>query len=124
MSQSNVHVTSKNVDKHIHMLMKKSEKVTKKANAIGGKHLAEALERNTPYDPDGSKHLRDDVVFGADEAGAMTIGYGKATAYRAHFVNNGTENQTGVHHIEKTLETEGKKALDLMQAEVKKGLGL
>lgn len=124
MGHSSASISSKNIDKNIRALLKKSEKAVKKANVAGGKHLAEALEKNTPYDPEGTTHLRDDVVFGADESGAMTVGYGKKTAYRAHFVNNGTEKQTGVHQIERTLETEGAKALDLMQDTVKKELGL
>jgi HK97 gp10 family phage protein len=82
-----------------------------------GKLIAEALEKNTPYEDESKyrswneqfkfeneqgkdhkvfKHLKDDVTISLGQDDKVTIGYGHDTYWRAHFVENGTARTGGM----------------------------
>lgn len=94
-----------------------------KATLAGAMIVKEALKVNTPYENESDrkwkaqrqieaktgeshefKHMRDDIVISKpDKLGEVTVGYGKDTAWRSHFVNDGTIHQPPQHFAEKTV---------------------
>ena len=101
-------------------------KLRRQAGKNAGFDLAESLEANTPVDPTTGKLLLENtvVVGPVREDGSLEIGYGKEAYFRAHFVNMGTESQSGQHFIEKTVETEAEAVMNSYMKELKGGLGL
>lgn len=97
-----------------------------RAGKIAGKQLAETLANNTPKSEKvGGVHMADDVTVGAvNELGEVEVGYGKDTYWRAHFVNFGTAYQGGQHFIERTVDEEAQRAMQIYMDELKKGLKL
>lgn len=97
-------------------------KIRRKAGKTAAWQLGEALEANTPVD---SRWLEIATTVGSvAENGDVLVGYGSKAYWRAHFVNMGTEHQSGQHFVEKTVEQEAEKAMEVYMSELKSGLGL
>lgn len=76
-------------------------KVRNKALREGAKQFAEEVEAVTPVGPPRSSnkyggkwystiHMKDDVKYQKLQDERYIVGYGKATGWRAHFINDGT----------------------------------
>ncbi|EDN8811024.1 hypothetical protein GJW58_12330 [Listeria monocytogenes] len=123
------------IDKSLLRMAQQSEKLQKTAWKQGAKLIADRLLLNTPV-WDGSKysgsrgdymqkHAKDNVVFGYNnQTGETLIGYAEDVAWRMHFVNMGTMKQNGQHFIERTITESEAEAYKLVEAEIRRGLGL
>lgn len=126
-----------------------------------GELIAESLEKNTPYEDESKyrswneqvkwenengkdhkefKHLKDDVHVSLGKDDKVTIGFGKDTYWRAHFVENGTARTGGMvnkagerqwgkgiqgqHFIQKTIDEEESVALARAAGALKREMGL
>lgn len=105
-----------NFQKRMHQLEKQSKTHADRALKEGAKYLADELEKVTPVGPPRKlgkygankpyekTHMKDDVKFHKTVEGTYEIGYGKDTAWRAIFVNNGTVNMSGQFFFDKLLQ--------------------
>lgn len=119
--------------------------IRRKAGKKAGHKLGEALANNTPWqDINGRrswkaqrdmdkkkgvitsyKSLKETVTVGpVNDDGYLKVGYGKDNFWRVHFVNMGTEFQSGQHFIEKTVETEARSVMEAYMEDLKAGLKL
>lgn len=82
-------------------MAKNVPKVKNKALREGAKEFAREVEKATPVGPPRSPnkyggtsysmtHMKDDVKYQKLPDERYVVGYGKATGWRAHFINNGT----------------------------------
>ncbi|MCH4175891.1 MAG: HK97 gp10 family phage protein [Streptococcaceae bacterium] len=97
-------------------------KIRRNAGKSAGQKLAKRLEDNTPVDSHGLEIAT--TVGPVEENGDVLVGYGKTAYWRAHFVNMGTEFQSGQHFVEKTVETESEEIMNEYMEQIKRGLGL
>lgn len=102
-----------------------------KATLAGAAVVKEHLKNRTPYDEDSPrnrqkdaqtgelhefKHMRDDIVISKpNDVGTVTVGYGKATAWRSRFPNDGTIHQEGQHFAERTVSESRGEVVKVMQ---------
>ncbi|WP_167815248.1 HK97-gp10 family putative phage morphogenesis protein [Sporolactobacillus shoreae] len=135
--------------------------VERKVVRSEGALIAEALEKNTPWEDESKyrswneqfkletekgkehkafKHLKEDVVIQMGQDDKVTIGYGKDTYWRAHFVENGTARTGGMvdrskkrhwgkgiqgqHFMQRTIDEEQAIALNRVAASLKAALKL
>ncbi|GGH83560.1 HK97 gp10 family phage protein [Pullulanibacillus pueri] len=95
----------------------------KKAAKAGAQIVADKLKENTPYDPDTEKHLIDDVeISRVNDLGEYQVHFGKDTAWRSKFVNDGTINQPAQHFAEKTEAEARGEVTEEMQKVIEKEL--
>ncbi|WP_445505818.1 HK97-gp10 family putative phage morphogenesis protein [Niallia sp. 03091] len=117
-----VDIDMSGLDRQLRELAYKTQSGGKKATKVGAAIVAAALKVNAPYENRSDrkwkqqrqfdlqsgverefKHLRDDVVISPpNELGNIEIKFGKDTAWRSHFVNDGTIYQAPQHFAEKT----------------------
>lgn len=116
----------KQIEANLKKLALKESKVRDKAVQKAAEEVARQLERNTPVEPNyNGKHMKDDVQVGkVDEDGHITVGYGKDTSWRAHFVEMGTIKQPPQGFIQQTEDQMKKRIIDIMKKEIQRGLGL
>ena len=105
-----------NFQKRMYQLEKQSKKNADNAVKVGARYMAEELEKSTPVGPPRklgkygankpyeTTHMKDDVKFHKTVEGTYQVGYGKDTAWRAIFVNNGTVNMNGQFFFEKVIQ--------------------
>jgi HK97 gp10 family phage protein len=118
-----VEVDISGLDRQFRELAYKTASGGKKASKIGAAIVAEKLKENTPYENNSDrkwraqrqweaengvshefKHLRDDIVQSTpNELGEIEVKFGKDTAWRSRFVNDGTIHQVPQHFAEKTV---------------------
>jgi len=119
-----VEIDTSGLDRQLRELAYKTKTGGKKATKAGAVIVAAALKVNTPYEDKSDrkwkqqrqydaqngqsrefKHLRDDIVISPPDAlGDIEVKFGKDTAWRSHFVNDGTIHQAPQHFVEKTVE--------------------
>ncbi|GAB4073674.1 HK97 gp10 family phage protein [Barrientosiimonas marina] len=122
-----VDIDSKSIEKNLKQMAAKEKKVRNKALKKASQEFASSLEDNTPYDPESGnkKHMKDDVVYsGVDSDGEVTVGYGSDTAPRVHFVETGTINIRPQGFMQQTQENFESEFKNIMENEIKGGLGL
>jgi HK97 gp10 family phage protein len=144
MMANEVKITLNGIDQNLKKLALANEKVRFTAEKAAAFFVAEALQHNTPYEGKNStrswhaqrqmdkkygkkttfKHLRDDVTIGKDQDGTYLVGFGHDTYWRAHFVELGTANQPTNPFIEKTMNETAEGTRLIMEAVIRKGLGL
>lgn len=125
-------------------LGRKGTTVRNKALRAGRDLVVKRLEENTPYENQSDrswkaqremdkrtghkttfKHLKDDIVYsGVDQTGAVKIGFGKDTYWRAHFVELGTINQAPKPFISTALQQSEEDYKNTLEKTVRKELGL
>lgn len=118
-----VEVDMSGLDAMFRKLAYQTESGGKKASGVGAAIVAEKLKENTPieYASDRKwkaqrkwetengvthefKHMKDDIILSTpNELGEIEVKYGKDTAWRSRFVNDGTIKQDGQHFAEKTV---------------------
>lgn len=122
-----VDVDMTGLDAMFRQLAYKTASGGKKASKAGAEIVAARLKENTPYETKSDrkwkaqrqveaqtgitrefKHMRDDIIQSApNELGEIEVKYGKDTAWRSRFVNDGTiyqpKNGTPPHFAEKTV---------------------
>lgn len=88
----------------------------KKASKVGAEIVAEKLKENTPYDPNTKFHMQDDIeISRPNDLGEYVVGFGKNTAWRSKFVNDGTIKQHAQHFAEKTVTETHEEVRSAMQ---------
>ncbi|WEG14153.1 head-tail adaptor protein [Pullulanibacillus sp. KACC 23026] len=107
----------------------------KAAKVVAESVVAPKLKENTPYEERSDRkwaaqrvrervtgvskefnHMKDDIeVSGPNELGQYTVHYGEDTAWRSHFVNDGTIYQKPQHFAEKTEVETRSEARAIMQ---------
>jgi HK97 gp10 family phage protein len=124
-SAMSVEVDYNGLDEMFKRLAFQTENGAKKASVVGAEIVAEKLKENTPYEEDRKgdgkwkaqrqmeketgvsqefKHMRDDIIMtNPNPLGEIEVKYGKATAWRSRFVNDGTIKQPAQHFAEKTV---------------------
>lgn len=114
------------IEENLRKLVIKEKQVRNRALKKAANEVAKQLEMNTPSGTShGGTHLKDDVqVSSPTEDGHITVGFGKETGWRAHFVEMGTMKQPPQGFIQRTEEQMQNKVLEIIRAEVKRGLGL
>lgn len=118
-----VEVDMTGLDEQFRRLAYQTAKGAKLASKAGAVIVAEKLKENTPYENRSDrkwkaqrqvegqtgvsqdfKHMRDDIVLsGPNELGDIEVKFGKETAWRSKFVNDGTIKQQPQHFAEKTI---------------------
>ncbi len=89
------------ISDHLAKFAQNVPKARQKALREGAKLFAEEVEKVTPVGPPrpenkyggrwySTVHMKDDVKYQKLTDGRYIVGYGKATGWRAHFVNDGT----------------------------------
>ena len=122
-----VEIDTKSIDQALKRMVAEEKKVRNKGLKEAAKAVAERLRENTPIDlTDGNeKHMKDEIaISGVDQNGEIYVGYGKETAWRAHFVEMGTIKQRPQHFIERTEQEMQEEIMRIMAEEFKRGLGL
>jgi HK97 gp10 family phage protein len=137
-----VEVDFSGLDRQFAELARKTKSGGKKAAKVGAEIVAAKLKENTPVEDKSDrkwkqqreverekgtsrefKHMKDDIVISrADDLGEYNVHYGKDTAWRSHFVNDGTINQSAQHFVEKTVDETKESVRVEMQAIVNKEL--
>lgn len=118
------------LDKNLRKLAVSEKKIRNRAIRKAGEAFAERLERNTPVDRETERkgshvHMKDDVqISGVNQDGIISVGYGKETHWRVHFAETGTIKQRPQGFMQQTEEEMQDRILEIMQAEIRKGLGL
>ncbi|MEK5500450.1 HK97-gp10 family putative phage morphogenesis protein [Bacillus sp. FSL M8-0168] len=114
------------IEGNLRKLAAKEKKVRNKALERAAKEVADQLEINTPSGDDhGGTHMKDDVqISKPNEDGHITVGFGKETSWRVHFVEMGTMKQPPQGFIQQTEEQMQSKVLEIIRTELKRGLGL
>lgn len=118
------------LDKNLRKLALSEKKVRNQAVRKAGQAFAERLERNTPVDREARRkgsgvHMKDDVqISGVNQEGIISVGYGKETSWRVHFIERGTIKQRPQGFIQQTENEMQGRILEIMQNEIRKGLGL
>lgn len=98
-----VEIDMRGLDEQFRQLAFRTVSGGAKAAKAAAEIVAEKLKENTPYDPGTPKHMRDDIeVSKANDLGEYHVHYGKDTAWRSNFVNDGTIRIRGQHFKEKT----------------------
>jgi len=141
----NIKITMNGIDQNLKKLALANEKVRFVAEKAAAAFVAESLQRNTPYEDENStrswhaqrqmdkktgkttvfKHLRDDVTVGREKDGTYQVGFGHDTYWRAHFPEFGTAmNYKPNPFIEKTMDETKEGVRLIMEAAIRKGLGL
>lgn len=99
------------ITQKVNEVARKIPKAEEKALKKGITTFANILEKNTPVGPSRegkegyqSVHMVDDVKWQKQTDGQYIAGYGKDTAWRAVFVNNGTIKQKGQHFFEASVD--------------------
>lgn len=123
------------VTQSISQIISDLPKVENKAMREGAKFFAEKLEQNTPVGPEprppdkygpntpySSTRLKDDVKWQKGGEGRYIVGYGKDTAWRAVFVNNGTVHIAPQFFFEKTVDQYSKDVNRIVAEVVRKEL--
>lgn len=122
-----IKIDTSSIDRALKNMGSQEKKVRNKALKKAGNKLASRLRDNTPIDPrdNNKKHMKDDIVVsGVDQYGEVTIGFGKETYWRAHFVELGTIKQRPQHFIENTEQEMRDKVMEIIREELVRGLGL
>lgn len=114
------------LDKALKQMVSQEKKVRNRGLKRAGEAIARRLEENTPVESKPQdKHMKDDIVVsGVNVNGEIQVGFGKDTAWRAHFVEMGTIKQPPQSFIQRTEEDMQDEVLRIMQDEFRKGLGL
>ena len=116
---------SSGISRELKRLARANKKVEEKALQKAAEMVAAELRSNTPVDPESKgKHLKDNVVIGTAKDGEIQIGYAKEVAWRAHFVEMGTIKQRPQGFIQRTQESMQEEVMRLLEAEIRRGLGL
>lgn len=102
------------------------EKIERRALEKAGEAVAERLRTNTPDISDANgKHAKNSVVVSkADQNNEVKVGYVKDVAWRIHFVEIGTIRQKPQAFIQRTEREMQQQVMNIIQDEVKRGLGL
>lgn len=105
------------LDRQFRELAYRTESGGKKAAKEASQIVADKLKENTPYDPKTKKHMRDDIVVtkNSELSAQYDVHYGKDTAWRSNWVNDGTIRIKGQHFKEKTIEETKDEARATMQ---------
>lgn len=122
-----IKIDTSSIDRALRNMGSQEKKVRNKALKKAGNKLASRLRDNTPIDPrdNNKKHMKDDIIVsGVDQYGEVTIGFGKETYWRAHFVELGTIKQRPQHFIENTEQEMRDKVMEIIREELVRGLGL
>lgn len=97
------------------------KKVTNQALKNGAEIVVEELEKQSPYDDEGSIHMKDHVVMSGvridrdTDSKYIMVGYPKGIKHRVHVVEFGTINQAPQHFMKDTIElTKGKVKAEIM----------
>lgn len=115
--KQNVELVRDGVSSKLSHIVSDLPHIENKAMREGAKFFAEKLEQNTPVGPEPRRpdkygpgtsysmtRLKDDVKWQKRGEGRYVVGYGKDTAWRAVFVNNGTVHIKPQFFFEKTVE--------------------
>lgn len=141
-----VDVDISGIEVGLRRLAAKEKKVERAGLKKAAEAVAERLKKNTPYyeGPRDGKwraqrrfekesgiktgdfaHMRDDIkISRANQFGEVTVGYGKETYWRSHFVELGTIKQKPQGFIQQTEEEMRRQVMAIMTREFKRGLGL
>lgn len=137
-----VEVDFSGLDKQFAEIAHRTQSGGRKASKVGAEIVAAKLKENTPFEDKSDrkwkqqrevehehgtsrefKHMRDDIVISrADDLGEYSVHFGKDTAWRTHFVNDGTINQRAQHFAEKTVTETKEEVRSEMQTIVDKEL--
>jgi len=132
------------VTSNLSSLGQKGKLIRNKALRNGREVVVQNLEQNTPYENQSDrswkaqremdkrtghkttfKHLKDDIVYsGVNQTGAIQVGFGKDTYWRAHFVELGTINQAPQPFISNTLNQSEGEYKDALEKTIREELGL
>jgi len=132
------------VTANLSSLGRKGKIIRNKALRVGRDVVIQNLESNTPYENQSDrswkaqremdkrtghkttfKHLKDDIVYsGVDQTGAIKVGFGKDTYWRAHFVELGTINQAPQPFISNTLNQSQEEYKNVLEKTVREELNL
>lgn len=114
------------IESNLRKLAIKERKARNKALEKLTEAVANQLERNTPPGANHSgKHMKNDVqISKPDEDGHITVGFGKETSWRVHFVEMGTIKQPPQGFVQQTEDQMKRRVLDIIRSELKKGVGL
>jgi HK97 gp10 family phage protein len=114
------------IDKNILEMVKGQKKVIDDAIKEGAKLIKRGLEEEAPKNTFiNEEHIRDNVkISKIDDDGTITIGFNKNVSWRVHFTELGTIHQRPNNFIERTEKSLQNEVMDLIQRELKKGLGL
>lgn len=120
-----VTINTDSIDLALKQLAGKQKKVRNKALEVASQAFADKLKENTPIYSDDTVHMRDDIrISKIDANGEIFIGFGKETSWRVHFVEIGTIKQKPQAFMQRT-EREMKNTIkNIIEKEIKKGLGL
>ncbi|PKR84866.1 HK97-gp10 family putative phage morphogenesis protein [Heyndrickxia camelliae] len=119
-----VDVSTTRINDNLRRLAIEQTKVRNRALKEAGKRLAQRLRENTPVDGKTDEHMRDDVRVSGVKDGEVTVGFGKDTAWRAHFVEMGTIKQRPQGFIQRTEEEMRNEILQIVETELRRGFGL
>lgn len=114
-------------------LAQKVPKVRQKALREGAKNFANEVQKATPVGPPRSPkkyggawystvHMKDDVKYQKLQDDRYIVGYGKATGWRAHFINNGTIYIRPTFFFDKVVETKLKDSYPVIENVLRKEL--
>lgn len=121
-----VEVDYSGFDMQLAELAAKTASGGRKAAKAGAQIVAETLKKNTPLDPNTKYHMKDDIeVSKVSSLDEYEVHYGKDTAWRSKFVNDGTIYITGQHFAEKTereAEEPAKAAMEKVIYKESKGI--
>lgn len=105
----------------------RAEIIEKKALKKGAEIVQEAMKGNVNRSDRDSVHIQDDLkVSIKDENGVKVaeIGPGKATAWRAKFLEFGTTKMPAYPFVEKSLTENREQVMEAIARELKRGMGL
>lgn len=130
-----IQVTDTGVTDDLARMVADIPKVKDRALKKGAIKMGEEIEKVTPVGPYRPKdkygkgtekyspvHMKDDVKYQKDTDGRYKVGYGKNTAWRAHFINNGTVYISPTFFFDKVVEAKLPGVYDTIADEISRRL--
>lgn len=125
-----VDVKTSGIDNALKRLVAQKSSIERKAVREAAKHFSNRLKDETPrydgksYPSSNNVHLENSITMSNFKDDQILVGFNKETAWRVHFIEYGTIKQKPNGFIERTIQSSQKDILEIMQNEIKKGLGL
>jgi HK97 gp10 family phage protein len=113
------------IDENILKFARGQEKIINDALKAGAKLIAKGLEEEAPKSNLNEEHIKDNIkISKISDDGTITIGFNKKVSWRIHFTEFGTIHQRPNNFIERTEIKLQKEVMEIIEKELKRGLGL
>jgi len=114
-----------NIEKNILALARGQGEIINKALKEGSKVIAKGLKEEAPLSSLNKDHIKDNVkVSKIQDDGTVLIGFDKKVNWRVHFTELGTIHQRPNNFMERTETSYKNEVMEVIQKELKRGLGL